>query len=112
MFRARRQFFHGSFAGRLGRSLVRRRNQEDEDIPLPIDGGLQSRRMQAEYMEASTQVFNQLQKEPSTMNNPAVWLDAYTEEMTSRVAAINNKYDTSFSDGRNQMLSNESLRCV
>ena len=26
-------------AGRLGRSLVRRRNQEDEDIPLPIDGG-------------------------------------------------------------------------
>ena len=43
--------------------------------------------MQAEYMEASTQVFNQLQKDPSTMNNPAVWLDAYTEELTSRAVS-------------------------
>lgn len=73
---------------------------------------IQSRRMQAEYMEASTQVFNQLQKDPSTMNNPAVWLDAYTEEMTSRVAEINNKYAKSFYVGRNQMLSNERLNLL
>lgn len=73
---------------------------------------IQSRRMQAEYMEASTQVFNQLQKDPSTMNNPAVWLDAYTEEMTSRAAEINNKYAKSFYVGRNQMLSNERLNLL
>lgn len=73
---------------------------------------IQSRRMQAEYMEASTQVFNQLQKDPSTMNNPAVWLDTYTDEMTSRVAEINNKYAKSFYVGRNQMLSNERLNLL
>lgn len=73
---------------------------------------IQSRRMQAEYMEASTQVFNQLQKDPGTMNNPAVWLDAYTEGMTSRVAEINNKYAKSFYVGRNQMLSNERLNLL
>lgn len=73
---------------------------------------IQSRRMQAEYMEASTQVFNQLQKDPSTMNNPAVWLDVYTEEMTSRAAEINNKYAKSFYVGRNQMLSNERLNLL
>ena len=73
---------------------------------------IQSRRMQAEYMEASTQVFNQLQKDPSTMNNPAVWLDVYTEEMSSRAAEINNKYAKSFYVGRNQMLSNERLNLL
>lgn len=73
---------------------------------------IQSRRMAAEYMEASTQVFNQLQNDPSTMNNPAVWLDVYTEEMTSRIAEINNNYSKSFYVGRNQLMSNEQLNLL
>lgn len=73
---------------------------------------IQSRRMAAEYMEVSTQVFNQLQNDPSTMNNPAVWLDVYTEEMTSRIAEINNNYSKSFYVGRNQLMSNEQLNLL
>lgn len=73
---------------------------------------IQSRRMAAEFMEASTQVFNQLQNDPSTMNNPAVWLDVYTEEMTSRIAEINNNYSKSFYVGRNQLMSNEQLNLL
>lgn len=73
---------------------------------------IQSRRMAAEYMEASTQVFNQLQNDPSTINNPAVWLDVYTEEMTSRIAEINNNYSKSFYVGRNQLMSNEQLNLL
>lgn len=73
---------------------------------------IQSRRMAAEFMEASTQVFNQLQNDPSTINNPAVWLDVYTEEMTSRIAETNNKYSKSFYVGRNQLMSNEQLNLL
>lgn len=73
---------------------------------------IQSRRMAAEYMEASTQVLNQLQNDPSTMNNPAVWLDVYTEEMTSRIAETNNNYSKSFYVGRNQLMSNEQLNLL
>lgn len=73
---------------------------------------IQSRRMEAEYMEASTLVFHQLQSDPNTMNNPAQWLDLYTEEMTSRVAEINNKYSKSFYVGRNQLASDERLRLL
>lgn len=73
---------------------------------------IQSRRMQAEAMEASTQVMNDLANNPETMNNPAVWLDVYRENMSSRIEEINNAYAKSFYVGKNQLLSDEQLRLM
>lgn len=70
---------------------------------------IQSRRMQEEYQQAIERISTDLQENPNTMNNPAVWTEQYNSRIGSAIAEINNKYRDSFYVQKNRMLTNERL---